>query len=86
LKATGIDPEHGLLPEHTRIHLEAVDRIVRREMELFSEYYTSAAGDEAVEIAERALPVLNDLISRLHTRRFREFMAGSPPVISAKRR
>ncbi len=86
LKATGIDPEHGLLPEHTRIHLESVDRIVRREMELFSGYYTSAAGEEAVAIAERALPVLNDLISRLHTRRFREFMAGSPPAVSTKRR
>jgi DNA-binding transcriptional MerR regulator len=77
LKATGIDPEHGLRAEHAAIHLEAVDRIVRREMELFSQFYANAGGDEAIEIAERSLPVLNDLIALLHTKKFRQFVAGA---------
>jgi DNA-binding transcriptional MerR regulator len=77
LKATGIDPEHGLRAEHASTHLEAVDRIVRREMDLFSLFYASAGGDEAIEIAERCLPVLNDLIALLHTKKFRQFVAGA---------
>jgi DNA-binding transcriptional MerR regulator len=78
LKGTGIDPAHGFSPRHARTHLEAIERIVRYELELFSERYAGARGEEAMRIADRAIPILNELLGLLHRKKFREFVSGFP--------
>jgi DNA-binding transcriptional MerR regulator len=75
LKAVGISPERGFMPRDLEIIEEAISRLVRREIEFFTERYASVGGEEAARVATEAVPILNQIISIVHWRKIRSFIA-----------
>jgi len=75
LKAIGISPERGFMPRDLEIVEEAISRLVRREIEFFTERYASVGGDEAARVATEAVPILNQIISIVHWRKIMSFIA-----------
>ena len=76
LKAIGISPERGFMPRDLEFVEEAVSRLVRREIELFTERYASLGGDEAARVATEAVPILNQIISIVHWKKIWSFLSG----------
>ena len=75
LKAIGISPERGFLPRDLDIIEEAVSRLVRREIEFFTERYASVGGDEAARVATEAVPIVNQIISIIHWKKIWSFLS-----------
>jgi DNA-binding transcriptional MerR regulator len=75
LKAVGISPERGFLPRDLEIIEEAISRLVRRELEFFTERYASVGGDEAARVVTEAVPILNQIISIVHWKKIWSFFA-----------
>jgi DNA-binding transcriptional MerR regulator len=75
LKAVGISPERGFMPSDVEIIEEAISRLVRREIEFFTERYASVGADEAARVATEAVPILNQIISIVHWRKIWSFIA-----------
>jgi DNA-binding transcriptional MerR regulator len=75
LKAVGISPERGFLPRDLEIIEEAISRLVRRELEFFTERYASVGGDEAARVVAEAVPILNQIISIVHWKKIWSFFA-----------
>jgi DNA-binding transcriptional MerR regulator len=78
LKEIGIGPEQGFEPGQIRIYADAVERMVRDEVEIFSERYAGVAGKQAARTVEQAVPILNGLIAALHRKTLRRFFADFP--------
>jgi DNA-binding transcriptional MerR regulator len=76
LKAVGISPERGFMPGDIAIIEEAISRLVRWEIEFFTERYASVGAEEAARVVEEALPILNQIISIVHLRKMWSFIAG----------
>ncbi len=75
LKAVGISPERGFMPQDLDIIEVAISRLARREIVLFTERYAAVGGEEAARVATEAVPIVNQIISILHWRRIRSFIA-----------
>lgn len=75
LKAIGISPERGFMPRDLDIVEDAMTRLVRREMEFFTERYASAGGDEAARVVTEAVPIVNQIISIVHWKKTWAFFA-----------
>ncbi len=75
LKTIGISPERGFLPRDLEIVEEAISRLVRREIEFFTERYASVGGDEAARVIAEAVPILNQIISSVHWKKMWSFFA-----------
>jgi DNA-binding transcriptional MerR regulator len=69
LKTVGISPERGFMPSDLKIIEDAISRLARREIELFTERYASVGGDEAARVATEAVPIVNQIISIIHWRK-----------------
>lgn len=76
LKRIGIGPERGFAPAQLSMYADALEDLVRREAENFSAGFAGVAGPEAAAAVERALPVIDRLLSVLHRRKVREFFLG----------
>jgi hypothetical protein len=63
------------MPRDLEIVEEAISRLVRREIEFFTERYASVGGDEAARVATEAVPILNQIISIVHWRKIMSFIA-----------
>ncbi len=75
LKTIGISPERGFMPRDLEIIEEAISRLVRREIELFTERYASVGADEAARVVAEAVPILNQIISIVHWKKMWSFFA-----------
>ena len=75
LTEVGISPERGFLPQDLEVIEVAISRLARREIELFTERYAEFGGEEAARVATEAVPILNQIISIVHWRKIRSFMA-----------
>lgn len=76
LKAVGISPARGFMPRDLQIIEDAISRLVRREMEFFTERYAAAGGDEAARVVTEAVPIVNQIISIIHWKKMWAFFAG----------
>ena len=63
------------MPRDLQIIEEAISRLVRREIEFFTERYASVGADEAARVATEAVPILNQIISIVHWRKIWSFIA-----------
>ncbi|MBI5506067.1 MAG: MerR family transcriptional regulator [Deltaproteobacteria bacterium] len=75
LKAIGISPERGFMPRDLDIIEDAMSRMVRREMEFFTERYAAAGGEEAARVVTEAVPIVNQIISIVHWKKTWAFFA-----------
>ncbi|MEW6166585.1 MAG: MerR family transcriptional regulator [Pseudomonadota bacterium] len=63
---SGISRDRGFRPRHAALYQQAIDRMVRAEMELFVERYADVDVAEAAAVVQRALSHIERLISALH--------------------
>lgn len=63
---SGISRDRGFRPQHAAVYQQAIDRMVRGEMELFVERYADVDVADAAAVVERALAHIERLISALH--------------------
>jgi len=75
LKTVGISPERGFMPKDLEIIEEAISRLVRREIEFFTERYASVGGDEAARVVTEAVPIVNQIIAIVHWKKIWSFIA-----------
>lgn len=77
LARAGLDKSRGFSPKDLAIVDEAVSALFMKERELFFERIVSSDGGAEViaGILERALPILSELIARLHTHKARDLFA-----------
>lgn len=77
LARAGLDKRRGFSARDLAIVDEAVSALFMKERELFFERIVSSDGgaEEIAGILERALPILSELIARLHTHKARDLFA-----------
>lgn len=63
---SGISRDRGFRPQHAALYQQAIDRMVRAEMELFVDRYADVDVADAAAVVERALSHVERLISALH--------------------
>lgn len=83
LTESGISRDRGFRPRHAALYQQAIDRMVRAEVELFTERYTDAAGGEPADVLQRALSHIERLIGALHRKTLLDFIerfAAQPGV------
>lgn len=63
---SGISRDRGFRPQHAALYQQAIDRMVRAEMELFVDRYADVDVGDAAAVLQRALSHIERLISALH--------------------
>ncbi len=75
LARAGLSRERGFSPRDLLLVDEAVSELFAKERELFLERLLGLAPDEIASLIERVLPILGDLVARLHTQKARDTFA-----------
>lgn len=70
----GISRERGFEPAHASLYLKAIKRMVRAEIELFSERYSDVRDADPSEVVRRAMPHIEQLIGALHRKTMLAFI------------
>lgn len=87
LARAGLNKSRGFSPKDLAIVDEAVSALFMKERELFFQRIVSSEGgaEEIAGILERALPILSELIARLHTHKARDLfaLAASDETVAA---
>lgn len=76
LRRAGIDAASGFGPRDLLFADEAVGQLIEKEKQLFLERLGGRSPAEVARVLERSLPVMERLVSRLHTKKAREFFAS----------
>lgn len=74
LRAVGFSEALGFVVEDMAIFEQAVDRLVKAEATLISERLAAVGPAQAAPMVEAALPLIQELLVRLHTERSRAFI------------
>ncbi|MEZ4266127.1 MAG: MerR family transcriptional regulator [Myxococcota bacterium] len=73
MRAAGFSDSLGFSVEDIAIYEEFVDRLVQTEAAIVSERLAAIGPDAAAPMVEAALPIIQELLVRLHTERSRAF-------------
>ena len=84
-KEAGLGPDRGVSPADFALYDSAMEQLVKREARLALRAYAGAPAEELSEVVEQAAPIIGRLLSALHRKRLREFLAqvgdnGHDPV------
>jgi DNA-binding transcriptional MerR regulator len=74
-KEAGLGPDRGVGPEEFRLYDTAMEQLVRREARLALRAYAGAPAEEISRVVEQSGPIIGRLLSALHRKRLREFVA-----------
>lgn len=75
LRAAGLTRERGFKARDLLMFDEAMERLVAREARLIAARLGSVPAAETAAIVERALPIVGDLLARLHAEKAKTFFA-----------
>lgn len=74
-KDAGLGPDRGVGPAEFRLYDSAMEQLVRREARLALRAYAGAPPEEISRVVEQSGPIIGRLLSALHRKRLREFVA-----------
>ena len=77
LRQLGFSKERGFTVNDVAFYHEAMSSLFRREVGLLSSRLAHLPPDQAARMIERAIPIVNQTLSRLHTQLVREFFGDS---------
>ena len=77
LRQLGFTKERGFTVADVAFYHEAMSGLFRREVGLLSSRLSHLPPDQAARMIERAIPIVNQTLSRLHTQLVREFFGDS---------
>jgi DNA-binding transcriptional MerR regulator len=76
LRRLGLSRELGFLPADLTVVDDAVSALFRRETKLLRQRLAHLDADVAATLVEHALPIMNQLLVRLHEAKIRNFLAA----------
>lgn len=76
MRAAGFSDSLGFSVEDIAIYEDFVDRLVQTEAAIISERLAAVGPDLAAPMVEAALPIIQELLVRLHTERSRAFFSA----------
>ena len=71
----GLGPDQGVASSELRLYDEAMERLVAREARLALRAYAGAPPEEVSRMIEHVGPVIGRLLSAMHRKRLRQFLA-----------
>jgi DNA-binding transcriptional MerR regulator len=74
-KDAGLGPDRGVGPAEFRLYDTAMEQLVRREARLALRAYSGAPPEEISRVVEQAGPIIGRLLSAMHRKRLRQFVA-----------
>jgi DNA-binding transcriptional MerR regulator len=74
-KEAGLGPARGVGPAEFRLYDWAMEQLVQREARLAMRAYGSAPAEELSRVVEQAGPIVGRLLSAMHRKRLRQFLA-----------
>ena len=77
LRQLGFTKERGFTVADVAFYHEAMSGLFRQEIVLLSSRLSHIPPDQAARMIERAIPIVNQTLSRLHTQLVREFFGDS---------
>jgi hypothetical protein len=75
LNKAGLSRERGFTPKDLMMVDEAIAGLFEKERELFIARLIDLATEELARLLERGLPIMGDLISKLHAQKTRDIFA-----------
>jgi DNA-binding transcriptional MerR regulator len=75
-KEAGFGPQQGVAPAALRLHDDAMRQLVKREARLAVAAYADAQAEEVSGVIEMVGPVIGRLLSAMHRKHLREFLAS----------
>jgi len=75
-KEAGFGPQQGVAPAALRLHDDAMRQLVKREARLAVAAYADAQAEEVSGVIETVGPVIGRLLSAMHRKHLREFLAS----------
>ena len=78
LKQIGIGPDRGFEATDIGIFDRAMARLVAQEFALFIPRFSDISGAAAVDVVNRAIPILERLLAATHRKKIREFIDEAP--------
>ncbi len=79
-RAVGLTPELGFQPSDIAIYDSAIRRLVREEVKRFSRAFADRPTSEAIEAIATLLPVIERLLTVMHTKHIRREIVGNGGV------
>ncbi|RME24843.1 MAG: MerR family transcriptional regulator [Deltaproteobacteria bacterium] len=76
LRALGFTEDAGIHAEDVLVYQRAVHDLLRQEARIVARAFQSSSPDDAARRIRDALPLVHELISRLHRARIQEFLAA----------
>jgi DNA-binding transcriptional MerR regulator len=77
LRQLGFSKERGFTVADVSFYHEAMSQLFRKEIGLLSSRLAHLPPEEGARMIERAMPIINQILSRLHTQLVREFFGNS---------
>jgi DNA-binding transcriptional MerR regulator len=74
-KEAGFGPAQGVPPTELRLYDEAMEQLVKREARMALSTYAGAQARELSRVVELTGPVIGRLLSAMHRKRLRQFLA-----------
>ena len=74
-KEAGLSPDRGVGPAEFELYDSAMEQLVRREARLALRAYAGATVDELSRVVEQTGPIIGRLLSAMHRKRLRQFLA-----------
>jgi DNA-binding transcriptional MerR regulator len=74
-KEVGLGPERGVSPTEFELYDRAMEQLVAREARMAMRAYHGARVEEISPVIELAAPVIGRLLSAMHRKRLRQFLA-----------
>ncbi len=84
-KEAGLGPDRGVEPAEFRLYDQAMEQLVRREARLALRAYAGAPAEEISAVVEQAGPIIGRLLSAMHRKRLRQFLAEVGQIDAADR-
>ena len=79
-KEAGLSPDRGVGPAEFELYDSAMAQLVRREARLALRAYSGATVDELSRVVEQTGPIIGRLLSAMHRKRLRQFLAEAGQV------
>jgi DNA-binding transcriptional MerR regulator len=75
-KEAGLGPDRGVGPAEFELYDAAMEQLVKREARLALRAYAGSPAEEVSRVVEQAGPIIGRLLSAMHRKRLRQFLAG----------
>jgi len=76
-KEAGFGPAQGVAPTELRLYDEAMEQLVKREARMVLQIYGGAQARELSRVIELTGPLIGRLLSAMHRKRLRQFLAAA---------